>query len=126
VHAEAESAVVILVVEDEWLLRLEIVTELQQEGWTVLESSTAEEALGLISEGRDIDLLITDIRLAGTLTGWDVAEGWRKARAALPVIYTSGNAVNEARKVPDSVFLSKPCRISEIVEVSRQKLVPAG
>jgi CheY-like chemotaxis protein len=119
VHAEAEN-LVILVVEDEWLLRLEIVSELETEGWTVLESSTAEDALSLIDEGQKIDLLITDIRLAGTLTGWDVAEGWRKADEKLPVIYTSGNAINEARKVPDSVFLSKPCRISEIVEVSKR------
>ncbi len=118
-HAEAEN-LVILVVEDEWLLRLEIVSELETEGWTVLESSTAEDALSLIDEGQKIDLLITDIRLAGTLTGWDVAEGWRKADEKLPVIYTSGNAINEARKVPDSVFLSKPCRISEIVEVSKR------
>jgi CheY-like chemotaxis protein len=119
VHAQAEN-LTILVVEDEWLLRLEIVSELQREGWTVLESSTAEDALNMIDEGQKIDLLITDIRLAGTLNGWDVAEGWRKVKAELPVIYTSGNTVNEARKVPGSVFLSKPCRISEIVEVSRK------
>lgn len=118
-HAEAEN-LTILVVEDEWLLRLEIVNELQNEGWTVLESSTAEDALGLIDEGKKIDLLITDIRLAGTLTGWDVAEGWRKANQKLPVIYTSGNTINETRRVPNSVFLSKPCRISEIVEVSKR------
>ena len=118
-QALAENRV-ILVVEDEWILRLEIVSEMELEGWTVLESSTGEEALNLIGEGRKIDFLITDIRLAGALNGWDVAEGWRKAQAALPVIYTSGNVINDDRRVPGSVFLSKPCRVAEIVEITKR------
>lgn len=62
---------VVLVVEDEWLIRDEIVSWLRQAGWEVLEASTGEGAVG------PIDVLITDIQLAGYLSGWDVAGAFR-------------------------------------------------
>lgn len=51
-----------------------------------------------------IDVVFTDIQLAGILTGWDVAEQFRAANPDLPIIYASGNAVDRSRRVQCSLF----------------------
>jgi len=82
---------VILVVEDEWLVRDVVAQALRDAGWQVIEASTAEDAIALMRTGhRHIDVVFTDIQLAGRLCGWDVAEQCRAARADVPVIYASG------------------------------------
>jgi CheY-like chemotaxis protein len=110
---------VVLVVEDDWLLRHAIVCELEEAGWSVLEAGTGQGAIALLEQGRHFDLLITDIHLADALTGWDVAEAVRATAADVPVVYASGNPSIATRRVSGSVFLSKPFAISELVDISR-------
>src|SRR5271155_2060425 len=83
---------VALVVEDEWLVRMEIAEALNTDGWTVLEASTGEAALAMVDHNPAIDLIVSDIRLPGPVTGWDVADAFRAANASVAVIYCSGNA----------------------------------
>jgi CheY-like chemotaxis protein len=116
------SALVALVVEDEWLLRADLASELEKSGWKVLEASTGERALQQLQAGEPVHLLITDIRLAGNLSGWDVAEAFRLVKPDLPIIYMSGNFVDMSRKVAGSVFLGKPCAPAKILETSRDLL----
>jgi CheY-like chemotaxis protein len=105
-----------LVVEDDWFVREDIANAFRQEGWTVLESATGEGVLQLLREARSIDLVVTDIGLADdAMTGWDVAEAVRMKHAEVPVIYASGAPDNEGRRVPRSVFLSKPVDTNEIM-----------
>jgi FixJ family two-component response regulator len=66
---------------------------------------------------------VTDIRLGGRATGWDVAEQYRESFANLAVIYCSGNAAVPERLVPGSVFLSKPCATEALLDASRN-IVP--
>jgi CheY-like chemotaxis protein len=113
------NGMTVLVVEDDWLLREDIVLSLQQEGWIVLESATGAAALKALREARIVDLLITDIGLADAITGWDVADAFRISRPISPVIYASGNPNNDARKVAGSVFLSKPVVISSLLASCR-------
>jgi CheY-like chemotaxis protein len=49
------------------------------------------------------------------MTGWDVAEAVRKKHPEVPVIYASGGRNNERRRVPKSVFLSKPVDTNELM-----------
>lgn len=113
------NGMTVLVVEDDWLLREDIVLSLQQEGWIVLESATGAAALKALREAGIVDLLITDIGLADAITGWDVADAFRISRPISPVIYASGNPNNDARKVAGSVFLSKPVVISSLLASCR-------
>ena len=105
----------VLVVEDDWLLREDIVGDLRREGWKVLEAGTGAGAIVALRNSGAIDLLITDIRLADALTGWDVAEAFRASHPRSPVIYASGNPPNRGRFVKDSWFLSKPTSVSQIM-----------
>ena len=108
---------VILVVEDEWLVREVIVQALRYAGWQVIEASTAEDAIALTRIGHDhIDVIFTDIQLAGRLSGWDVAEQCRAVRADFPVVYASGNAADRSRRVAGSLFFDKPYRAPDVVE----------
>ena len=116
----ADTPRVILVVEDEWILRAEIVDELRGAGWEVAQTGTAEDAIAYVQAGYRVDVVVTDIRLAGRLTGWDVAEQVRSVRADVPIIYASGSAVEPSRTVAGSLFLKKPCRPAAVVEACRR------
>lgn len=105
-----------LIVEDEWLVRMEIAETLQDCGWHVIEVGSGEAGLKILREKTEIDLLITDIRLPGPVSGWDVAEAFRSSNGKIPVIYCSGNPADVARQVCESVFISKPCRMETLVE----------
>lgn len=107
---------VILVVEDEWMVRSLIVDELRSAGWEVLETSTAEDALALLRSGHRIHVVFTDIQLASEMCGWDLAEQFRSAQPDIPVVYTSGNSADRKRSVAGSVFFDKPYRAHEVVE----------
>lgn len=107
---------VVLVVEDELLVRSLVALELRRAGWDVLETSTAEGAIEHLRLGHRVDVVVTDIRLAGRLSGWDVAEQFRAVMANLPIIYTSGNSFERSRRVEGSLFYDKPYRTVAIVE----------
>jgi DNA-binding response OmpR family regulator len=113
---------VILVVEDDWLLRQAMASEMRNAGWHVLEASTGEAALSLPDQVGRIDLVVTDIRLAGEITGWDVAQDFRARFSDLPVVYVSGNTVDSARMVSRSTFLGKPCAPSDLMRACRRAL----
>ena len=118
----AHKAVTVVVVEDDWLIREDMVTDLRQEGWAVLEAATGAGALQTLREAEKVDLLITDIKLADALTGWDVAEAFRTSHPEVPVIYASGNPANNHRRVAGSVFLCKPVAASELTAICRKLL----
>jgi CheY-like chemotaxis protein len=111
----------VLVVEDEWLVRMELAAAFEDEGCTVLESASAEDALELLQDGR-FDLLITDIRLSGVLTGWDLAHEARALDAGLAVIYVSANPPAPGRDVAGSVFIEKPALATQVTTVARRLL----
>jgi DNA-binding response OmpR family regulator len=118
----ARKVVTVLLVEDDRLIREYIVTDLRREGWAVLEAATGAGALKALHEAENVDLLITDIGLADALSGWDVAEAFRISHPAVPVIYASGNPANDHRRVPGSVFLTKPVAASELTATCRKLL----
>jgi CheY-like chemotaxis protein len=115
----------VLVVEDDWFVREDMVLGLTQEGRFVLEADTGVGALKLLQETATIDLLVTDIRLADDMTGWDVAEAVRASRPKIAVIYTSGNPDDSGRRVPESVFLNKPVTPRELI-LTCHRLLPTS
>ena len=112
--AESERGVdkktpIVVVVEDEWLVRAMIVDYLDANGCNVIEAASGEEAVALI-DGHDqqLDVLFTDIRLGGALNGWDIAEIFRAHRPKIRVLYASGYSIEPPRSVSESEFFDKP------------------
>jgi len=115
VSAQTASALVILVVEDDFFVRIDIADFLRESGYVVVETESGEEAIALRESGMSIDIVFTDINLAGRVTGWDVAECFRIDHPNLPILYTSGKIIEPERRVPGSVFLSKPYQRGEVL-----------
>lgn len=113
------STITVLVVEQEGLTRRDLVETLRRADYDVLEASDAREALGHLESGKRIDAVITDTQIGGDQTGWDFADRFRAARSDVPIVYTSGNAVDHARMVSGSLFFGKPYRTSNILKVFR-------
>jgi CheY-like chemotaxis protein len=103
----------ILVVEDDQLIRETVADILTSEGFDVLEAESAEEALQFC--GDSVDLVFTDIRLVGPLTGWDVAERCRAENPDIPVIYATGFSDVRPRPVPGSLLFHKPYSPEQIL-----------
>ncbi len=113
---EANVRCVVVVVEDEWLVRMELADTLANAGVDVFEAAGGEDALAYLEQHDPIHVLITDIRLVGDMTGWEVADAFRAARPGIGVIYASANPPLEARQVQGSVFFAKPAPMAELVE----------
>jgi CheY-like chemotaxis protein len=65
---------VILVVEDESIIRMEAVQMLEDAGFSVVEASNADDAMGILEMRNDIRAVFTDISMPGTLDGMRLAE----------------------------------------------------
>jgi CheY-like chemotaxis protein len=109
----------ILVVEDEWLVRRSLVDFLEASNCAVIEAADGEVALATLQRRNGIDVVFTDIRLGGDLSGWDVGEASRVHDPGLPVIYTSGAVLNPERPVPGSLFFAKPYDPKKVLAACR-------
>jgi CheY-like chemotaxis protein len=112
-HAEGNSCLAI-VVEDEWVVRMQIGDILLDAGWDVQEFAAGELALDYLETCERVHLLVCDIRLSGQVTGWQVAQAYRGRYPEMRVIYCSGNEPDEHQRVSDSVFLPKPCNMEHL------------
>jgi DNA-binding NtrC family response regulator len=108
----------ILLVEDDYFIRSMMVEALTDEGFQVLEAETGEQALAHCDDGI-ADVLVTDIRLPGSIDGWDIAEHCRKSNPDLPVIYATGYSHVAARPVSGSVSFQKPYPPDRLIDVIR-------
>ena len=113
---------VILVVEDELLIRRNIVESMRDAGYVVFETESGEEAIAFCKSGMSIDVVFTDINLAGAANGWDVVETFRANRPKVPVLCTSGKPVNPARLIPGSMFVAKPYQVDDVMDACRELL----
>jgi CheY-like chemotaxis protein len=110
----------ILIVEDEALLRLVIADELRDAGFAVIEAGNGGDAIEMLEKRPSVDLLFTDIRMPGALSGWDVAERARGVCPNIPVIYATGFSDDEPRVVPGGRLFKKPYKASAIIDAARE------
>ncbi|WOJ90025.1 response regulator [Methylocapsa polymorpha] len=107
---------VILVVEDEALVKDALVLELEDAGFQVVTAENGDQASYILPKMPQIDLLLTDIRMPGRVDGWVLADMARCRRPNLPVIYTSGFSPQQGMEVEDSIFLPKPYRLGDMLK----------
>ncbi|GJE42209.1 response regulator [Methylobacterium soli] len=109
----------VLVVEDEATVCELAVEALLDEGYRVLSAADAVEAEAILAR-ETVDLLFTDIDLARNTNGIALARRARSQCPGLPVVYTSGGrgSLSQADAVAESIFVPKPYRPSQIVELT--------
>jgi len=117
---------VVLVVEDDALVRRYVVTQVQSLGYTALEASNAAEALDVIGKTATIDLLFTDVIMPGSMNGRQLVDEALKKRPALKTLFTSGyteNAIVHHGRLDSGVLLlAKPYRKSDLARMIRMAL----
>lgn len=119
--APPTSSLVVLVVEDDPLVRALVIAQLDALGHTVLEAVDGPSALELLRRPADelpIDLLFTDVVMPGGLDGRALAQEALALRAGLPVLFTTGYAGETSlAELPDGTpmdVLAKPYRIDDL------------
>lgn len=113
------AATRLLIVEDEFLIRMTLSEVLGDDGFEVIEAADAEEALAAL-DGNDIAVMLTDIQLPGAMDGRALAARARETRPGLPVIFMSGRPDPDAGGNPLDVHINKPYLPSTISAAVRR------
>jgi CheY-like chemotaxis protein len=100
---------VVLIVEDEPLLRLLAVDIVEDAGFVALEARDADEAIALLESRPDITVLFTDINMPGSMDGLKLANAVRNRWPPIKLLLVSGQVRPQESELPsDSRFVAKP------------------
>ncbi len=99
----------VLLVEDEYLISEWVAESLAEQGFAVCTATNGMDALKCLASV-PVDILFTDINLAGGMDGTVLARRARELLPDLPVVYASGrvNTLDPQVRVPSSTFVPKP------------------
>jgi DNA-binding NtrC family response regulator len=100
---------VVLLVEDEPLLRFFVSDVLEDAGFEVIETANADEALIWLDVRDDVGVIVTDIQMPGRLNGLDLAALVHRRWPRILILVVSGFASPNAAELPEhGRFLAKP------------------
>lgn len=113
----APQKAVVLIVEDEPLIRFATLDALEGVGHQVLEAGTADEAMVLFRNHAGIDVLFTDVDMPGSMDGLQLARRLRAIRPQIALIITSGVVNLDPMLLPaNTIFLPKPYKYEALLE----------
>lgn len=111
---------VVLVVEDEFLLRMDAADMIAAAGFEVVEAADADAAIEILEARNDIAVIFTDIQMPGSMDGLKLARAVRGRWPPIKIIATSGLHVGESDLPEGGRFLPKPYSSAQIAVVLRQ------
>ena len=118
-------APVVLVVEDEVLIRLAVSAYLRECGFQVIEAGSADEAVGILQADIKVDVVFSDVNMPGDLDGFALSQWIGRQRPLLKVVLTSGvtRTAQEARDLCEhDPILAKPYHHAELERHIRELL----
>ena len=116
----AAKQAVILVVEDDSLIRMDAAQMIAEGEFDVIEASNADEAIAILESRLDITVVFTDIQMPGSMDGLKLARFVRNRWPPIKIVATSGHVPAGADDLPTgSVFLPKPYSGAELVSTLR-------
>jgi CheY-like chemotaxis protein len=110
---EAHRQRVILIVDDEIMVRTPVAEFLRDAGYKVIEAANAAEAVAVFVAGIAVDLVFSDIRMPGRMDGVGLARWIFEHRPALPVLLTSSGGPPQPAAKGAAPFLPKPYRLAD-------------
>src|SRR6201991_1209052 len=112
---------VVLVVEDELLLRINAAEMVASAGFEVIEAANADEAIDILEARRDVTVVFTDIQMPGSMDGLKLARAVRGRWPPIKIVATSGHVDVAETDLPDGGrFLPKPYSPHQITGVLRE------
>ena len=124
----AEANEVVLIVEDEAVVRLLIVETLNDLGYQALETADSAAALRILQSSQRVDLLVSDIGLPG-LNGRQLADAARVTRPRLKVLFVTGYAEDAAGSAflePGMEIVIKPFTMEALASKIREMIESAS
>ncbi len=120
-----EHRMVVLAVEDEPLVRMFVADFLDEAGFKVFEAVNADEAMTILQARPDVQAVVTDIEMPGSMNGLELARLIHERWPGIGVLVTSGRE----RPGPDDLsekvaFLAKPYLPETVINVIRQMATP--
>jgi DNA-binding response OmpR family regulator len=116
------ATVKILLVEDDYLIRLTLAEALAEAGFAVLEAASGDEASAMLQHEITIALLLTDVQLPGHLNGLQLAELARNRTPDLPVLFMTGrpDVLGAGGRSVRDAFIAKPYLPSDVCAAARR------
>ena len=112
---------IVLIVEDDFLLRLHAVETIASAGFRTLEVSNADDAIAILEVRSDISIIFTDIQMPGSMDGMKLAAAVRDRWPPIAIVATSGLAGFRHQDLPSgSRFLPKPYADAQLISHLRE------
>ncbi|WP_262297493.1 response regulator [Microvirga sesbaniae] len=115
-HRRIVKHPVVLLVEDEPLVRLTQVDILREAEFWVVEAQDADEAFEMLKSRPDISVVLTDVDMPGSIDGFEFARLVRQGWPEVGVLVISGKTAPEPGDLPpNATFLHKPIMPDDLV-----------
>ena len=115
---------VVLIVEDEMLLRINAAEMIEAAGFEVIEAGNADQAIKVLEARSDITVIFTDIQMPGSMDGLKLARAVRGRWPPIKIIATSGRLnVGETDLPEGGRFLPKPYSHAQVARMLQELTV---
>lgn len=112
---------IVLVVEDDFLLRMDAVDIVKNAGFEAIEAANADQAIAIIEADPEIHIVFTDVQMPGTMDGLRLARFIRDRWPPIKIVATSGRLRVAEEDLPKgSIFVPKPYSPEQIIQTFRQ------
>jgi len=117
----ARKRPVVLIVEDEFLVRIGTRQVVETAGFDVVEADNSDEAIAILAARDDIYLILTDVNMPGSMDGLRLTHFVRDRWPPVKIVATSGHARIAEGDLPEGGrFLHKPYTGAEITATLRE------
>jgi CheY-like chemotaxis protein len=114
---------VVLIVEDEMMLRMFAVDMVEGAGYTPVEAVDADEAIAILESRSDIALMCTDIQMPGSMDGLGLAHAVHERWPSIKIIVVSGKLNPSSIDLPPcSKFFDKPLEARQMIAQMRSMI----
>ena len=114
---------VVLIVEDDMMLRMRAVDMVEDAGYTPIEASDAAEAVAILESRSDIALICTDIQMPGSMDGVGLAQAVHVRWPSIKIIVVSGQLKPAGIDLPPcSRFFDKPLEAGQMIAQMRSMI----
>ena len=119
--SSAPKRPVVLIVEDELLLRMDAADAIKSGGFEVVEAANADDAIEILEARADIAVVFTDIQMPGSMDGLKLARAVRGRWPPIKIVATSGLVDVGEKDLPEGGrFLPKPYHARQLAAVLRE------
>ena len=116
---------VVLLVEDEFLVRQTLVDMLREAEFWVVEAQDADEAFELLRSRADVAVVVTDVNMPGSMNGFEFARLVRQGWPEVGVLAISGQSVPGPSDLASyTTFLRKPFRPAALIKALQEVIGP--